>query len=236
MRSHQRWLLLVAGLLVGFSALTPADAGKGYTPVAPAASLHAVFQSELKTLRGWINDEDFASALQSAQGLTVLAHLYSSQGSHAAWREKTTALAGVCSRLTTAARTRNGADCARLAQECARLLDALAATTPGPPEEKEFKPQGSTKTWMLLLDAAYSDAKTAKRAKDLELLAGAVAEEVNAYQFARADERWRKYCAEVRSAALTTADRARAGDLAGAKVALKGVYRGCEACHERNKK
>jgi hypothetical protein len=222
-------------IFVTFILAEPAQ--NGYSPITPPSALHTALRSELKIVQGWVNDRDFASADQTTQGLTALAQLYRAQGSEPAWREKTTALANLCSRLGSAARNKDGPECNRLTQELGRLLDDLVKTRAGSPTgERDFKPHGSTKTWMLLMDGAYSDAKTAKTPQEFEQLALALAEEANAYQYARADGRWRGFCVEVRSGALGAAEKARAKDLAGARVALKAVYRTCEACHERSRK
>jgi len=208
---------------------------QGFSPVTPPAALQVALRLELKVMQDWINDKDFASALQSCQGLTSLAHLYSYQGSEPAWRTKTSDLAKTCSQLASAVRNKDADACSRLVKECHRLLDELAKTQPGSPG-KDFKPTGSVGTWMRLMDGAYSDAKTARTPEELEGLAGALAEEVNAYQFARADARWRQFCQEVRLSALEAVDKAKAKDLVAARAALKVAYRGCEACHDRSRK
>jgi hypothetical protein len=223
--------LVIVGLLTGLSLAEPA--GDGYSPVVPATSVHAALQSTLKTVRDWLNDKDYASAAEAGQALTALAHLYTYQGSQPGWREKTTALAETSTRLTTAAQKKDAAACTRLVQECTRLLEDLSSGSPGDrPLEKNFKPHGSTKTWMTLMDWAYGDAKTAKQPQELEQLAQAIAEEANAVQFQRTEARWRQSSLDVRAAALEVAETAKAKDLAAAKTALKTVYNRCEACHE----
>ncbi len=227
--------VLILGMLGTCLLAEPTE--KGYSPVTPPAALQAALHLELKVIENWIDDKDFTSAVQSSQGLASLAHLHGHQGSEPAWRAKTRELANACSHLTSAARNKDAGECSRLVKECRRLLDELAKTPSGSPGSgKDFKPAGSTATWMRLMDGAYSDAKTARTPEELEGLAGALAEEVNAYQYARADAQWRQFCQEVRSSALAAADKAKAKDLAAAKVALKAAYRGCEACHDRSRK
>jgi hypothetical protein len=241
MYMNRKWRDLLVGLAllgllgVGRSA-EPAE--KGYRPVTRPAVLQAALEGQLEAVRAWLDDKDLPSAAEAAQGLTALARLHSYQNSQPAWQEKTTALASSASRLNSAARSKNAAECARLLQECTRLLEDLGRQPPGsaPAVVKDFKPQGSTKTWMLLMDAAYSDAKTARTPQELEQLASAIAEEVNAYQFFRNDDRWRQDSLEVRSAALAVAEKARARDLAAGRMGLKSVYRACESCHERTRR
>ncbi|HEY7314021.1 MAG TPA: hypothetical protein VH643_32020 [Gemmataceae bacterium] len=223
--------LVLSGLLAGLCLAAPAD--EGYSPVAPAAALDAALRSSLKTVRDWINDGDFVSAARDAQGLAVLAHLYGHQGGDRVWRERTTALTDAATGLAAAARSKDAAVCTKQMEQCARLLDDLAKRSPGARDTvKDFKPRGGTATWMLLMDAAYSDAKTARTARDLERLAESIAEESNALRHLRGDARWRQTSRDVQTAALEVADKARADDLAGAKTALKAVYRRCEACHD----
>jgi hypothetical protein len=97
----------------------------------------------------------------------------------------------------------------------------------------DFKPQGGTRIWMLLLDSAFTDAKWAKDRGELELLARAVAEEANAIQYLRATPRWRQSSRDVITAALEAAEKAKANDLPAARAALKVVSRHCEACHDQ---
>jgi cytochrome c556 len=221
--------------LAGLCLAEPVD--EGYSPVASAPALDAALRSQLKTVRDWVNDQDFVSAGRDAQGLAVLAHLYAHQGGERGWRERTTALANAATRLAAAARGKDADACGKQMEECTRLLDDLAKRSPGAPAlVKDFKPHGGTTTWMLLMDAAYSDAKTARSAGELERLAGAIAEESNALRYVRAEARWRQTSREVQTAALNVAQRAKAGDLAGAKTALKLVYRRCEACHDQTRR
>ena len=71
-----RWpllLTLMCGVYVGAPPATT------YTPVSPAAPIHAALQSSLKLTQDWLNEKDFASAGQSVQELSALAQLYGYQ-------------------------------------------------------------------------------------------------------------------------------------------------------------
>jgi cytochrome c556 len=221
--------------LVGLSAAEPEI--PGYTPVVPPQAVHGAVQANLKTVQDWLDEKDFASAAQAAQGLNALAQLYLRQGSKEEWRTQAAALAAACTRLGASARSKDPAGCATQMKECRRLLDDLAGKTPGPaPAGKDFKPTGNAKTWMLLLDASYSDAKTARDAREMEQLAYAIAEEMNAAQYLRSDKRWRQSSVEVRTAALAVANRAKGNDLSAARAELKRVYQRCEACHQGSRR
>src|SRR5262249_55226088 len=186
----------------------------GYAPVAPTPAVHAAVQSSLKTVQDWLDEKDYASAAQAAQGLKGMGRLYVYPGSDPAWRERASALAEAAARLGAAARAKDVAGCARLVQDSERLLGELARSDPGKRAiEKDFKPYGAVKTWMLLLEGSYSDAKVAKETPALGKLAYAVAEEANAAQFLRADARWRQSFREVRAAALDVAEKAKGTDL-----------------------
>lgn len=230
-----RWRVVLGGLTVlGLvsSLRTAEPAGNGYSPVAPTAAIHAALKTNLKTVEDWLGDKDFASAQQSAQGLAALAQLYILHGDASSWRAKTTALAAAANRLTAAAKAGDAAACADCTRECGRLLDQLAGMSPGNRSTaRNFKP-AATRTWMLLMDGAYSDAKTATNSKDLANLAYAIAEEANAVAHLRTEGSWQKIAAEVSGKALDVATKAERNDLQAARAGLKSVYGHCEACHE----
>jgi hypothetical protein len=201
---------------------------------APASALQAALESNLKLARGWLDEADFISAAQAAQGLEVLAWLYAHHGGEARWRERTTALRQACAGLAVAARRKDAADCDRAARACADLLAELAKAPPGGarPVGKDFRPPGATKTWMLLMEGAYADGKTARTPGQLARYAHEIAEEANAVSFLRSDPRWRKMAQDVRASALEAAEAARGKDVGKARKALKSVSARCEACHE----
>ncbi|MCI0356289.1 MAG: hypothetical protein L0099_14800 [Acidobacteria bacterium] len=173
--------LTVILLAVGFG-LSPADeSASGYTPVSPPRALHAALQINLKIVQDWLNEKDYTSAAQTAQGLIVLAQLHGYQSADPDWQKRTKALAEASGRLLAAARKKDTAGCEKNVRECTALLDELAKHPPAGPKMtvKNFAPFGSTKTWMLLMDGAYVDAKSARKAEELEELALALAETLN---------------------------------------------------------
>ncbi len=234
MRAFGR-MALIAMAAGGLSWAYPVEpAEEGYLPVAPPSAVHAALQSSLKAVRDWLGGKDFVSAAQEVQGLKALVHLYAQQGSDPAWRDKTAALADVSSRLAAAIGKQDAAGCDQQVRACARLLDDLARRSPGArPADAGFKPQGSVRTWMLLLDDAFTDAKWAKERQELEGFARTVAEEANVVQYLRDTPRWRQYARDTRAAALEVAAKAKANDFPAAKAALEAVSRQCQACHEQ---
>jgi hypothetical protein len=236
MRAYWRTALIgmaVLGLPWTFSPAEPAE--EGYAPVSPPGAIHAALQSSLKAVRDWLGSKDFASAAQESQGLTALVHLYACQGSDPVWREKTAALADASSRLRAAAGKEDAAGCERAVGECTRLLEDLGRRSPGArAADAGFQPHGSTRTWMMLLDSVFTDAKWAKGAGDLEGFARTVAEEANVVQYLRPSPRWRQSARGVRTAALEMAARAKANDFPAARAGLKIISRQCAACHEQS--
>jgi hypothetical protein len=223
------------GLLGGLVAAAPSE--EHYSPVAPVGAVHAAVRGGLKVVQDWLDEKDFASAAQAALGLKALCRLYVYQRDDSGWRERAAALAETAARLAAAARDKDPAACARLVREAEQLLDELGKAPTGTRStEKDFKPDGSTKTWMLLLEGSYSDAKATKDARHLEQLAYAVAEEANAAQFLRSDGRWRQSFRDVRAAALDVADKAKGKDLVAASSALKIVRQRCDVCHQAYKR
>jgi hypothetical protein len=221
----------LAGLLLSClllcSASEPAPA-----PVSPPSAVHSELKSNLEQVRSWLADGDFASAAQAARGVSVLAWLHEQQGDAPSWRRQTAALRRACSALEAAIQRKDAAASSRAADACATLLAGLAKETPGDARAGAGAPYGSTKTWMLLLEGAYVDAKSAEAPRDLERQARALAEEILIVSRLRSDPRWRKMSEDVRTAALRAADTGRTQDLATARKVLKAVYQRCEACHQ----
>jgi hypothetical protein len=212
----------------------PAD---GFRPIAPASALHAALQANLKIVQNWLDDKDYASAVQTALGVQVLVHLYSYQSNQPAFRDRVAALSAGCTRLVQAAQAKDGAGCQKAMRECEALLAELAREPPAGEKAlaKNFKSMSPTKAWMLLVDGTYADAKSAKSARQLHDYAYTIAECSHAMAYLRADPRWREESRAVRDAALAAARKAEAGELEPARLALKAVYQSCEACHQRYK-
>jgi hypothetical protein len=213
-------------------------ASDGYAPVSPASAIHAAVQSSLKLVQDWLADKDFLSATEASQELTAVAQLYAYQSARPDWRSRTAILRETCLRLTAATRAKDADRCAKAVAECQRTLSDLA--TDPPPAEKavqaDFRPFGSNKVWMLLMDGAYTDAKTAKSASDVESLAYQIAEEASVVGHLRPEARWRQLSVDVRETALAVAQQARTAGLDVARRELKSVYLRCEACHQGYKR
>src|SRR5262249_20844743 len=126
----------------------PKAPSTGSRSLTPVSALHAGLTSNLKQVRSWLDDGDFVSAEQTAQGLTALAWLYRQQGSDDAWRRQTADLYDTCGGLTAAARRKDAGACERALRTCADRLARLekmkprTAAAPG----KDLRPPGSTKT------------------------------------------------------------------------------------------
>lgn len=226
-------ILVLAGLTVSL-----ADDSMGYTPVATPRALLTALRNNLKIVEDWLNDKDYASAEQTAQGLIVLAQLQGYQSANKEWQQRTKALAEAGGRLLAATKKKDAAACAKSVQECTDLLDALTKqpATGSKVTVKNFATFGSTKTWMLLMDGAYVDAKSAKKPAELLDLAYTLAETLNVTSHLRNDAMWRTMALDNRKVALSAASKAAANDLDGARRDLKAVYAGCEACHQGYKK
>ena len=231
--------LLLAGIACillqsggGQSAAPPA-----YAPVASPAALNSAVGSNLKLVRHSFGEKDFVSAAEATKGLTLVIQLYGSQSTEPNWRKRIAVLEQACSRLVDSVRRRDLAACGVAGSECDRLLADLAKSPP--PQTKanpNFKPFGTNKVWMLLLEGAYVDAKRAETAKELEQISQTIAEEVGMVGRLRSDARWQASAGEVQTAALQVARLAAANDLPAARKGLKEIYRRCEICHQRDKR
>jgi hypothetical protein len=235
-------LVLLAGLLLtpagSHSALDAQAAADGFMPVAPAGAIRAAFQTNLKITRDWLDQKDFLSTADSAQSLLALTQLWTYQSDQPAWRDQAAALREGFTRLVAAARAKDMAGCQTAMQQCEALLDEMAKSpsSASRASEKSFKPAAPLRHWMLLMEGAYADAKTAKSVPELENLAYLVAEGANASQYLRPDAAWRKRAVEVRETALAVAKQAHDEGLGPARQALKGVFQRCEACHQDAKR
>jgi hypothetical protein len=224
-------------MLLGQAGKRP-DGEGAFSPEASPAAMHTTLTMNLRYVQDWLNDKDFASAAQGAQGLGVLAQLYAYQSPEARWRQRTDLLRAACERLTAAARRKDGPGCDKAARECAGLLADLAKEPPtgARVSAKKFQPFGSTKTWMLLMEGAYVDAKSSKSATEIKQLAEVIADEVSVVAHLKEEAGWQKISREVRDSARQVVLKTEGGDLAGAKAALKVVYQRCEACHNGYKR
>jgi hypothetical protein len=233
---------LIAGLLVAGadSPRVPAvePAATTYSPLVPAAAIQAALQANLKIVRDWLDQEDFASAATAAQRLGTLAQLHGYQSTQSRWHDQIASLQQACSKLAAAAKRKDANGCEKMAQECASLLNELAAHPPTGDKvmEKNFKPFGPTNTWMWLMEGAYVDARWATTAQEMEPWAYTLAEEMNVVAHLRANASWRTMALETRAAALQAASSARQNDLTAARQALKNVRSRCDACHHDYKR
>lgn len=231
-------IMAVLGFLTILAlAGSAADAQQsGYVPVAPPAAMNAAVRSNVKLVRNWVAEKDYQSAVESNRGLSLVIQLYGCQSAAPEWRKQIGTLQEQVGKLDDAVKRKAAADCDKVLAECDRLLDDLARNAPEKSADKNFKAFGANKTWMLLMEGTYIDAKRAETAKEFALYCQALAEEANVLGFTRADARWRESSAEVRDAALKAAKLAAGNNLPEARKALKVMYQRCEACHQRAKK
>jgi hypothetical protein len=221
----RRWLMPLVVVLVG-----AADPPAGYTPVASPRAVPLAAQAQLAAIRDWVEDRDYASAAEGVRGLEVLAHLAAYQSPAADWRQEAAALGEACSLLAAAVKSKDAGRCTAALDECAKRLATLARREPPTGPAPDYRPQGSTKTWMQLLDGAYLEAKTARSPADLAAHALALAEVANAMAYLRSEPRWRQLSVDLRDAARQAGQPA--ADLPAARSVLKNVYQRCEACHQ----
>jgi hypothetical protein len=227
------WTLV---LIVPEPRVSPAAgsaASDGFSLVAPPAAIDAAIATNLKIVRDWLNDRDYISAAETAEGVVMLVHVYQYASDRPSWREKTAELLTISQELRAAAKAKDMPACEMALQGIGPRLVDLRQSPPGGNKatDKNFKPIGSTKALMKLMDGTYADAKAAKTADELEQLAYAIAEGANMAKHLRADSRWQQAAVDTRQTALEVAEKARA-DLQAARLQLKNVYTRCEACHQ----
>ncbi len=224
-------LIRVTGLLC--LSLLASSSERTYTPVTSPDILHAGLESNLEFVRQWLKDGDFKSAVQSAQSLDALAHLYAHQSSDAQWRAQTKRLRALTARLLDFCLRKDKAKANEARVALTKELKSLRNATLKKREGvKDYRPRGSTKTWMLLMDGAYSDGKFAEDGKDMARYVREVAEEANALRFLRGGEDWNKLATGVRDVALEVATKIESKSSKEAKPVLKKIYQRCKACHD----
>lgn len=206
----------------------------GYTPVAPPAATSKALRSSLQAVQDWVEQGDFVSAADTSGELQVLVRLYRYHSNTDTWGEKMVRLEEAARQVQAATRKEDRAGAVKAIANFSKQLDEVGKTPPPGPKvvEGNFRPTGSLKTWMLILDAAYGESKRTRAPEEIELLAGAIAEEANAVRFLRTDARWRKTAEEVRDLALSAADKARTEGVDAARAELKRANQRCEFCHQ----
>jgi hypothetical protein len=239
-RSLSGWLGLLAGILLpgGSAPLLSAQPADGLSPVASPPAMVAGLRSQLKVVQDWIKEKDFASAAQANQGLQTLTELAAAFNDHDDWRKTILVLQLWGRQLAVAIQNKNPQTADAAARQYATFLGKLAdVPVKAPPRPvPNFKiPGAGVKVWMLLMDGAYIDAKTASSGKDLDLLVQTIAAEAEAVRLLRTDLKWRQDAQSVIDTALKVAEQART-DHAAARKALRGIYERCEACHDRSQK
>lgn len=233
-KAWRRGLAITLALAVVGMALGVGGEGSGGER---AASLEVVLRANLKQLRDWLADDDLASAAQTADCMAALAQLMARQGADENWRKATFEFQQMCAKASSAARKKDGPASTKIAEELATRLELMKRSLPTGVHSgrKTDKLTGSTKTWMLLFDSTYVDAKSAMTGPALRQWAQALAEEADGVKALRADPRWQRWCDDIQKQALVAADKA-PQDLEAARRELRKVNGSCEECHQKNRK
>jgi hypothetical protein len=202
-----------------------------FAPVAPPQALARVLKLNFDQVGRWCDEDDLASAAQASQSAVVLATFLARHAAANAKPEADSLLAD-CNAVVSAARAKDMARTrTKLAAAGSTLPALLQSLATEKPSWTEFKPSGSSRAWMLLLDAGYADAKFAHKPEDFEALALTLAEEANVVAYLRKEPRWRQLSFGVRDAALAAAKESH-HDLPKAHQTLRAMYPRCEACHD----
>ncbi len=225
--------VLAFGATAWWAAGGEADA---FVPVAPPESIHFAMKQNLELIGDWLADKDPTSAAETAEGLAILAQMYSRSGD-AEWRERVAKLRATIEQLGKQAAAKDIEAAQQSLKECVRLVGQLPKA-PGGRNSATADPirPAPTKAVMKLMDGAYSDAKATRSLKEFEHLAYTVAETANFASHLRSDARWRSAAGEVRDAVAAVARSAADKGLQAARAELKNVYQRCEACHRAYKR
>ncbi|HEV8058330.1 MAG TPA: hypothetical protein VGP68_00535 [Gemmataceae bacterium] len=201
-----------------------------FAPVAPPQALGHVLKLNFDQVERWCDENDLASAAQASQSALVLATFLAH---HAADKAKPHAekLLADCKAVDSATRAKNMPNTrAQLTAANTVLPTLLQSLSADKPSWTDFKPSGSTRAWMLLLDGGYADAKSAEKADDFEAIALTLAEEANVVAFLKNEPRWRQMAFAVREVALAAAKESQQNPTK-ARQTLRTIYPRCESCH-----
>lgn len=230
----REWLRAVSLTPVFLMPFVPGQTSpNGYKPVTPASTLQKALESNLGFVRQWLKDKDYKSAAQSVEGVEALALLYYHRGTSPQWQKETKVLRDLCEQLASLVEKKNGAMAKELVKKCEAQVKIIARLPP--PVAKPvagFRPGSGTKTWMLLMDGAYSDARYATSPGELARYARELAEEANALAYLQQSAQWQKHAKAVSREAVAVSEMATTKNLTELKKAIQKVYQRCKACHE----
>jgi hypothetical protein len=226
--------LLISTFVAAWSAQPAKD--QIYQPVAPVEALARVLGGNLDLVEHWLDDKDLASADKTAQSVILLATFLVNQTGGAESSSVAKVLKG-CNALGDASRAKN---LAAATSALASVRRELAAFRKAPFQDHQaaspsFKPPGSTRGWMLLLDGGYADAKASRDPNEFEAQALTLAEEANVVAYLRTDARWRKMAFDARDRFLAAAQESKK-DLDQARKTLRTAYPNCQSCHDANRR
>jgi hypothetical protein len=200
------------------------------------AALQAAVKSNLDYCRQWLEEKDFKTLRQSAEGVSLLADVLEGRGDDAAWQESVKMLRRAASELAEAAEAKSSDGALDKLRRLGEAAESLAAARPAGMDHKPLKPSAPLASMMALLDGTHADAK-----RSLTFGEPATASQ-SGYTIAelgrllgeyRDDEDWRALAGELVAAARALGESP--AEPAAVRAALRGVYQRCEACHERKR-
>lgn len=201
------------------------------------SALHAAVKTNLDYCRQWLDEKDFKTLRQSAEGITLLADALAAQGDDEEWKKQVAALRSAARDLAAAAEKKSAEQAERrltaLDDSAARLADIAPR---GEPAELP-SPSAPLAAMMALLDGTHADAKRsltfgeAAAAKQSGLALAELARLLIQYND---DAEWRSFVGDLKGAAADLGAM-ESDDPAAIRAALRGLSEKCAACHEQRR-
>jgi hypothetical protein len=245
--ARKRWLALLtalcvipfAGLRGSFaweceSGLAMRRTFEEYSPVAPVRALVLALQVNLRIADEWLAEDDFDSASEAVDRVKLLLAFCELRAVNERWRRAVAELRWQCDQLMTLASAKNATDLRKdlknMSTSVAALEDLAGEKDTSP--IASFKPPGTIKPLMKLLNASHTEAKLAKSMDELSAMSFTIAEAANVLRFLRDESEWYQRADAVKAAAIKVATLKPDIDLKVARQELKNVYESCQACHK----
>jgi hypothetical protein len=202
-----------------------------------AQALNVAVSKNITYAYQWLDEKDFKSLAQTAEGLTVLAQCLSR------WTEDDRSQKGVAEleqlgeKLKAAADKEHAALSRLLLYKVGTLNKELSAIRVRNKPSAPKRPTIPLRSFMALLDGTHADAKAALTLGEIDQAkqaANALAELGQALSTFHAEAEWTELAGRLTAEAKKTADSA-SRDAKEIREQLRAIYQRCETCHDERR-
>lgn len=200
-------------------------------------ALHAAVKTNLDYCRQWLDEKDFKTLRQSAEGISLLADALAAQGDDDEWKMLVAALRSAARELASAADNKSAEQAERQIKTLDDSAAKLADIAPRGQPEAQAAPSAPLAAMMALLDGTHADAKRALTFDESAAVrqGGVILAELGGLLARyRDDEEWRTLAGDLSRAARELGEL-EDDDPAALRAGLRAVQARCAACHEKRK-